>query len=251
MNPSPGFVALAGVVTGLLFGVTGAGGSVLTLPALVFLLGLGPHEAVAGSLLSVGLTAIAGAVSHARRGHVRLSAAAVFTASGGLAALIGGHFGRLVPDRLLMIAFGLLMLFVAWLALRGRPTAPRSTVSPTPVLAAWGAGVGLLSGFLGIGGGFLVVPALAGPGGFPARDAIGTALAVIAINAAAGLAGSLARLGSLPWATLMPFVAGSLAGGYAGGRIASHWPERRLRLAFGGLVGLVGLAMLVRWLPVR
>ncbi|GAB4222181.1 MAG: sulfite exporter TauE/SafE family protein [Acidobacteriota bacterium] len=249
MTGSIPLIGAVGAATGLVLGVTGAGGSVLMLPALVLLLGLGPHEAVAGSLLAVGASALAGAVSHAREGHLRLGAAAVFAAAGGLAALIGGHFGRLVPGRPLMIAFGVLMLLVAWRSLRAAPGPAPGGPAGRPVLAAWGVGVGLLSGFLGIGGGFLVVPALAGPGGLSARDAIGTALAVIAINAAAGLAGSLARLGSLPWATLLPFVAGSLAGGYLGGRLAARWPERRLRLAFALLVGAVGVVMLVRWIP--
>ena len=117
---------IAGLVTGTLLALTGAGGSMLTLPALVAIVGLRPNEAVAASLLSVGLTAGVGLVGHARRGDVIWRAAVGFVAAGAVAALAGGHFGRMIPDDWLMGAFGLLMLLVAVLMLRmqGRP-APR------------------------------------------------------------------------------------------------------------------------------
>ena len=252
--------ALAGLVTGGLLGLTGAGGSVLTLPALVAIVGLRPNEAVAASLLSVGLTAGAGIVGHARRGDVVWRAAAGFAAAGAVAAFAGGYFGRFLPDALLMAIFGALMLLVAGLTARGgtRDAPPGSVgamnagVRPRArlgVILGGGASVGLLSGTLGIGGGFLVVPALAGPVGLPMSSAVGTSLAGVAINAGSGLVGALSNLAALPLERALPFIAASLVGGRLGAALAGRLSPRRLTLAFCALVAMVGIAMLAVYVP--
>jgi hypothetical protein len=251
---------LAGLATGMLLGLTGAGGSVLTLPALVAIVGLRPNEAVAASLLSVGLTAGVGLVGHARRGDVIWRAAAGFAAAGALAALIGGHLGRRIPDDWLMAAFGLLMLVVAALMARsgGRSAPPlsvgamRADGTRRPRLGTvlgGGAGVGLLSGTLGIGGGFLVVPALSGPLGLPMRAAVGTSLLVVAINAGSGLAGALTGLSGAPLVRALPFILASLVGGRLGAALAGRLSARRMAMAFCLLVLGVGVAVLFVYVP--
>lgn len=254
----------AGLVTGTLLGLTGAGGSVLTLPALVAIVGLRPNEAVAASLLSVGLTACTGLVGHARRGDVVWRAAAGFAAAGAVGAAIGGYFGRALPDAWLMVAFaGLMLAVAARMALPSRrlpPPAPgvgamRAGASPNPgrprlpVVLAGGTGVGLLSGTLGIGGGFLVVPALAGPAGLPMRAAVGTSLLVVAINAGSGLAGALGGLTGAPLLRAAPFIAASLVGGRVGASLAGRWSTRGIRAAFCVLVAIVGLTVLAVYVP--
>jgi hypothetical protein len=251
---------IAGLVTGTLLALTGAGGSVLTLPALVAIVGLRPNEAVAASLLSVGLTAGVGLVGHARRGDVIWRAAAGFAAAGAVAALAGGHFGRRIPDDWLMAVFGLLMLAVAAVMLRaGRPPDRRFSVGAMSAgppgrarlhkVLAGGAGVGLLSGTLGIGGGFLVVPALSGPVGLPMRAAVGTSLLVVAINAGSGLIGALTGLSGAPLVKALPFIVASLAGARAGAALAGRLSARKIAGAFCALVALIGLAVLFVYVP--
>jgi hypothetical protein len=241
---SPPFLVVAGLLVGIVLGLTGAGGSVLTVPALVALLRLSPHHAVAASLLCVGSTAVVGALPHARRGHVELRPAVVFALVGGLAALAGGRLGREVDEALLMTLFGLLMLFVAWRMFRnGAPPGPGRDRASSRRLAGYGGGVGALSGFLGVGGGFLIVPALNGPGGLPMKHAIGTGLAIVAVNAFAGLAGALSTLEGIPWQAVIPFVLGSVGGGWVGARLAARWSANRLQLAFALLVAGIGITM--------
>ena len=248
---------LAGFVTGGILGLTGAGGSILTLPALVGVVGLTPHQAVTASLLSVGGSAAAGAATHARDGRLRWRAALPFAAIAGIAAIGGGRVGRLVPARGLMLAFGALALFVGWRMLRG-PAAGRAGESgaagssstavaaasdgaPRARLVATALAVGLLSGVLGVGGGFLIVPALVAAVGLALPEAIATSLGVIAINCAGALLGALSGLDGLPWTRALPFVLASVLGSRAGATLAGRWPVARLRTAFAVVAFVVGL----------
>ncbi len=240
--------AAVGLLAGVLFGLTGAGGSVLTLPALIALAGLAPQEAVAASLLSVGLTAAASTLVHARRGHVELAPAAAFALTGALAALLAGRLGRLLPDAVLMCAFATLMVVVATRMLRRQAPPSEGRASRRRVVLTGGL-VGSLSGVLGIGGGFLVVPALAGPLRMPMHKAIGTGLAIVSLNAGAGLAGTLGSFEPRTILPALPFVAASLVGGPLGGRLAARWSVPRLRLAFALLVLGVAAALLVVYGP--
>ena len=253
---------LAGLVTGGVLGLTGAGGSILTLPALIGAAGLTPHQAVAASLISVGGSAAAGAATHARDGRLRWRAALPFALVAGGAALAGGRLGRMVPPRALMIAFGALALFVGWRMLRGpgggaAPPGPdaasrgQDAAPPRPArarLLASALAVGLLSGVLGVGGGFLIVPALVAAVGLGLPEAIATSLAVIALNCAGALAGALSALDALPWGRVLPFAAASILGSRAGAGLAGRWPVERLRLAFAALAFAVGAGTLAVYL---
>lgn len=265
---------VAGLVTGGVLGLTGAGGSILTLPALVGVVGLAPHQAVAASLLSVGGSAAAGAATHARDGRLRWRAVLPFAVIAGIAAIGGGRVGRLVPARGLMLAFGALALFVGWRMLRdlaarggrasggsgGSSTAEAAAPAPTAAQAAPPAArsrlivtalaVGLLSGVLGVGGGFLIVPALVAAVGLALPEAIATSLGVIAINCAGALAGALVGLEELPWERALPFVVASIAGSRAGAKLAGRWPADRLRAAFAIVAFAVGAGTIAAYLRV-
>ncbi len=233
MNP----LALLGAVgIGLSLGLTGAGGSILTLPVLVHLAGIPPREAVGLSLLVVGSAALAGAWQRARTGDVHFKAAGMFVISGMAGAAAGARLTHLLTPAALMITFAGLMVVVAvrmLLPSKGGPQ-PAPECKPLRCLLA-GAGVGVLTGFLGVGGGFLLMPALAKFARLPLRVATGTSLAVIACNSAAGF---LSHLGGAPtpWALALVFSGIAAAGVLAGGTVASRLPEKFLRRGFAALV---------------
>ena len=241
---------LFGALIGVLLGLVGGGGSILTVPILVYVLGKGVHEATATSLVIVGATALVGMVPHARAGRVATVTALLFGGAGIGGAFIGAYLNRLVSGPVILLLFGLLMLVVAARMATGRKRAAGSGEEPIPHGIRWpvlasGLGVGVLTGFFGVGGGFLIVPALVLVLGFPMRLAVGTSLAIIAINSAAGV---LAQLGSggidLGLAAL--FILGGLAGATLGGRLAGRVDEAKLSRGFAALVALVGLYLIAR-----
>lgn len=242
-------VILGGLI-GLSLGMLGGGGSILTVPALVYVLGQDPHAAVSASLVIVGLNALTGAWFHRRAGHVRLKAAALFGGVGLAAAFVGARLSKLLPSALLLVLFALLMLVVAGLMLRGG--GPRHTdAEAAPVwwkVLLGGLGVGFLTGFLGVGGGFLIVPALVLLLRMDMRDAVGSSLVVIALNSAAGVLGHLGESG-VSWLIIGLLLAGGLPGLLLGSRLAHRVPVARLRQGFAVLVILLGGALLVANLP--
>lgn len=236
---------LGAVAIGLSLGLTGAGGSILTLPVLVYLAGIPPREAVGLSLLIVGTAALIGAWQRARAGDVHFKAAGMFVISGMAGATLGAKLTPLLSPSALMITFAVLMVAIAVRMLIPRKSAiqPAPECKPFRCLLA-GLAVGVLTGFLGVGGGFLLMPALAKFARLPLRTATGTSLAVIACNSAAGF---IAHLGEAPtpWALAVIFAAIAGAGVLAGGKFASLLPEKSLRYAFATLVLLT--AAFVFW----
>jgi uncharacterized membrane protein YfcA len=239
-------LALLGAVgIGLALGLTGSGGSILTLPVLVYLAGIPPREAVGLSLLIVGAAALAGAWQRARAGEVYFKAAGMFALSGMAGAVLGAKLTPLVPPAALMLSFAGLMvvLGIRMLVPRKSLLLPEPECHPARCLLA-GAGVGVLTGFLGVGGGFLLMPALVKFARLPIRVATGTSLAIIAANSASGFVSHLGDAPT-PWLLAAVFSVIAVAGVLAGGKISSRVPERTLRLAFAGLVLLT--AAFVVW----
>lgn len=227
-------------------GLLGGGGSILALPVLVYVAGIDVHAAIGMSLAVVGATALVGALGHWRGGRVDLRAAVLFGGAGMLAAPLGAQATHAVAPRVLMLLFGVLMLVVGALMLRGRGSARPDAPRPRPVaVPAAGFGVGLLTGFLGVGGGFLIVPALTLLVGLPIQRAIGTSLLVIAANSAAGVASHLTR-GEVPLGLAAAFTAAATLGAVVGVRLASGLPPARLRRAFAAFVVLLGLFLLAK-----
>jgi uncharacterized protein len=240
---------LFGTLIGLLLGLVGGGGSILTVPILVYVIGQDVHAATATSLVIVGLTALSGAIPHARAGRVELPTAVVFGAAGVAGAFVGAWLNARVDGPLILFLFGILMLVVA--ARMAFARTPRTAVQDGrksglhPSVLVAGLGVGAMTGFFGVGGGFLIVPALVLAVGFPMRLAVGTSLVVIAINSGAGV---LAHLGtsSFDLSVALLFVIGGFAGGLLGGHFASRIDEGKLSRGFAALVALVGFYLIVR-----
>jgi hypothetical protein len=236
-----GLSSLVGVSLGLL----GGGGSILAVPLLVYVARLDVHLAIGMSLAIVGATSLGGALVHAREGRVDLRAALFFGVAGMAAAPLGALASHAVAPRVLLLLFAGLMIVVGGLMLRGRRGETSGGVPPARPLAVLGTGlgVGALTGFLGVGGGFLIVPGLTLLAGLPMHTAVGTSLLVIALNAAAGLAGHLGQ-GGLPAGLTAAFIGASLLGALVGGRLSARVEPAPLRRAFAVFVIVIGVALL-------
>lgn len=234
------FALLGAALIGLALGLTGAGGSIITLPVLVYLAGLPPKEAVGLSLFIVGAAALVGALQRFRSGEIHLKIGMLFALSGMVGAAGGAQLTPLVSGRVLMIIFAVLMLTVAFNMLMG-PTVESSTKAeghPTRCLLA-GLGVGVLTGFIGVGGGFLLMPALIKFAKLPLRVATGTSLAVISFNSAAGF---FSHFGEAPprWTLALTFAGIATAGVLLGTSFAKRLPVARLRQGFAFMVIITG-----------
>lgn len=227
---------IGAVAIGLSLGLTGAGGSILTLPVLVYLAGVPPQEAVGVSLFVVGAAALAGAYQRWRAGEFHPRAAMMFGAAGMAGAAIGARFTKLVPGPVLMSAFAVLMLVVGVRMLfgKGADAEPEPECHPGRCLMA-GAGTGILTGFIGVGGGFLLMPALMRFARLPIRTATGTSLAVIAVNSLIGWVSHFpSSAGHWPLMTLFALLA--VVGTVVGKRLSSRLPAARLRQGFAVMV---------------
>lgn len=233
-----------GFAIGGSLGLLGGGGSILTVPALVYLLGQSPQVAVMTSLAIVGANSAMGAFFHRARGALNWRVALLFGGAGMVAAYPAAILSRRLSPDVLMVAFAGLMLVIGLLLLLRRPgaTVEVERLSLTKILLA-GAAVGLLTGILGVGGGFLIVPALVMLIGLPMTQAVGTSLVIIAMNSAAGFLGHLGD-GALDAPALAVFVAAGLAGTFAGARLAHRLPAARLRQLFAGFVIILALFLL-------
>ncbi len=232
---------------GLSLGLLGGGGSILTLPILIYVLGLDEKTAIATSLVVVGVTSLSALVSHARARNVRWTVGGVFAAAGASGAFAGGWAADLVPGPILLRAFLLMMIATGVAMIRGRrepATPPVDGHVSYPRIAATGLGVGLLTGPIGAGGGFLVVPALALLGGLPMPQAVGTSLLVIAINSFFGFLGH-ATHATIPWDLTLAVTAAAVVGSVLGGLASPHVPAALLRKGFG--VFVLGMAILMGW----
>ncbi|WP_426226622.1 sulfite exporter TauE/SafE family protein [Pseudarthrobacter sp. DSP2-3-2b1] len=241
------------VVIGLSLGVLGGGGSILTVPILVYVAGFDAKEAIAASLFVVGVTSAVSVFSHARGGRVMWRTGLIFGAAGMAGAFVGGLLGGHIPGQILLIAFAVMMVATSVAMLRGRKKksdadAPVKHELPLGRVLLDGAVVGLVTGLVGAGGGFLVVPALALLGGLPMSIAVGTSLVVIAMKSFAGLAGYLTTV-QLDWGITLGVTAAAIAGTLIGSRLAGRIPEAALRKAFGWFVLAMGTFVLIQQAP--
>jgi uncharacterized membrane protein YfcA len=224
----------------------GGGGSILTVPLLVYVLGVEPRTAIAMSLVVVGLTSLAAVSVHARAGRVRWRTAFLFGAGGMVGAFFGGRVAHLLPSSVLLLLFAAVMVAAALAMLRRKEVpAPVQPAPPLPVaqVLVRGSAVGTLSGLVGAGGGFLIVPALV-LAGLPTPTAVGTSLVVIALQCAAGFLGHLGHA-HLPWGLTALVLAMAITGSFLGGRLASRIPPATLRLGFAAFVLAVATAMVL------
>jgi uncharacterized protein len=242
----------SGSLVGLSLGLVGGGGSILAVPLLVYVVGVAnPHVAIGTSAVAVAANAAANLFSHHRAGNVIWRSALVFAAAGIAGAFGGATLGRMVDGQKLLAAFAVLMMVVAGLMLWRRPAARGKAVEfnrqAVPQLVLVGLATGALSGFFGIGGGFLIVPGLMLATGMPILYAIGSSL--VAVTAfGATTAASYAVAGAADWPIAGLFLAGGMLGGFAGTRAAHVLASRRdyLNKVFATLIFGVAAYMLVR-----
>jgi uncharacterized membrane protein YfcA len=225
------------VFVGISLGLLGGGGSILTVPLLAYVAGLDAQHAIATSLLVVGVTSAVGAITHARAGRVRWKIAGIFGLAAMAGAYGGGRLAHLIPGNVLLIAFSVIMIAAAVAMLRGRRDLADESEGPLPVvkIILQGAVVGTISGLVGAGGGFLLVPALALLGGLPMPAAVGTSLVVISMQSFAGLAGHLSTE-AIDWKLAGMVTAAAVVGSIIGGLLTSRVDPAVLRKAFGWFV---------------
>jgi uncharacterized membrane protein YfcA len=244
---SPLVIALA-VAVGLSLGLLGGGGSILTVPILVYAAGFAPKEAIATSLAIVGAASLLGVLSHWRDGNVNLRVAGLFGAVAMIGTLVGSRLAMFLSGSTQLVLFSVVMLAAAFFMLRGassaalEPSRPERSGAALAPLALVALATGALTGLVGVGGGFLIVPALVLLLGVPMKQAVGTSLAVIVMNSAVGFLGYADQV-AINWAAAGIFVAAAGAGIMIGSALTRVVPAQRLRSGFAFL--LVGMAAFV------
>ena len=250
---------IASLLIGLSLGLIGGGGSILTMPVLVYLFGISPVTATTYSLFIVGSTSLVGTAQQYRQGAVNIRMALLFAATSVLAvfltrrwlvpsipehiAMIGSY--EVTESWLTMVLFAVLMLISSVFMLRNNPVQSGKTDGRISVwkLIGYGAGIGLITGLLGAGGGFLLIPALVLLLGLPMKEAVGTSLLVIAINSLVGFTGSIPHQGT-DWGLLLLVTVLAIAGIFLGSILNRKIPSRKLKKIFGWFVLAMGLYIL-------
>lgn len=239
---------LLAVLIGLSLGLLGGGGSILTVPIFVYVLGYDAKEAIAMSLAVVGAVSLFGAVGHWRAGNVNLRVALIF----GVVAMAGTYLGARLAvyfsGAAQLALFAVVMLLAAVFMFRGGP-APRAAAGageepavaemPLLLIVVEGLAVGALTGLVGVGGGFLIVPALVLLGRLPMKQAVGTSLLVIALKSAAGFYGYLGQV-AVPWAFMTLFSAVAIVGILGGAYLVRFVPQHALKRAFAVFLVVMG-----------
>lgn len=254
---------IGAILMGLSLGLIGGGGSILTVPILVYLFTVDPVRATAYSLFIVGMTSLFGSFSHMRLGNINLKAAVVF----GIPSIIAVYATRAwilpsIPDHLftigwlhitkptgLLLLFAIIMMMASWSMIRKTKTDTANT--PTkhfniPLIITEGIVVGMVTGLVGAGGGFLIIPALVLFAGIPMKEAVGTSLIIIAAKSLIGFTGDLKSGETLDWTFLLFFTLIAIGGIIAGSFLSRGIPNEKLKPAFGWFVLLMGIYILMR-----
>ena len=256
-------VLLAGASTGLLLGILGSGGSIITMPAFIYLLGVDPKPAIAMSLGVVGLTAGISSLQHGWRGNINFRIVLIFGAFGAVGTFAGAKIGVILPDTVQLLMFASIMYYAAYKMLmqrrmqRSKPVivgAQKDLNGPAVDdqalgslhfghIALHGVVVGILTGIVGVGGGFLIVPALVLLSGLSMKRAVGTSLMIIALKSFAGFAG---YVGAVPidLVLMATFSAVAVTAGLAGGLVSHKIPEAGLKTSFAIFLLIVASYML-------
>ena len=243
---------LLAAVVGLSLGLMGGGGSILTVPIFVYALGYDPKLAIAMSLPVVGVTSLVGVIGHWKAGNVNLKAAFTFGAIAMVGAFGGARLAAFLSGEVQLTLLAVVMLMAAIMMLRASRQTPSITTADndarpiaTGVLIPVALSVGVLTGLVGIGGGFLVVPALVVLAREPMKQAVGTSLLVIAINSAAGFAGYIGQV-QVPWSFMAGFTAVAVVGILAGTYLVRFIAPGALKQAFAVFLIVMGSFVLYR-----
>jgi uncharacterized protein len=252
------FVLIAGAATGLLLGIMGSGGAIVTVPALIYLLHVEPKSAIAMSLGIIAITATIAAIQAWRQGNVNLRVTLTFGAFGALGTFAGARLGVVLPVVVQLTVFALVMYAAAWRMLNSEP--PRRSVGALAVgecesgdctnfpylhIGRHGVMVGLLAGVVGVGGDFLIVPALVLLSGLSMKRAVGTSLSVVAFQSTAGFVG---YAGAVPidYPLLAGFTAVAVAASFLGAHLGQRMEQQRLKRGFGVFLILVATYILLK-----
>ncbi|MFA5241251.1 MAG: sulfite exporter TauE/SafE family protein [Sulfuricella sp.] len=250
---------ISGAITGIVLGLFGSGGSIIAMPALMYLLDVEAKSAIAMSMGIVAVTATISGWDNWRRGNVDLKVAMWFGLFGVIGTYGGARLGVYTPVQVQLTLFALVMYAAAWkmlqpkkqpaaqLATAGGPPLPEDEVISAHMghIAAHGVGVGILTGLVGVGGGFLIVPALVLLSGIPMKLAIGTSLVIVAAKSYSGFAG---YVGAVPvdWTTMALFTTVTVAGSFIGTRVAHRFSQETLKRSFGVFLVFVASYILLK-----
>ncbi len=235
-------ILFAGLFTGLLLGIFGSGGSIATTPALLYLLNIEPKSAIAMSLGIVAITAAITSVQHWRKGNVNLKVTAVFGAFGIIGTYGGALLGVITPVTIQLTIFAFVMYAAAWKMLKKKHKSVGAAAVECPDgnceefqykhIAIHGIAVGVLTGVVGVGGGFLIVPALVLLSGLSMKEAVGTSLSIVALKSFAGFAGYAGAV-EIDYILMANFTAIAIAGSFIGSHISHRLPGALLQKGFG------------------
>ncbi len=246
---------------GISLGLLGGGGSILAVPILMYVMGLSPREAIAASLFIVGTVSLLGLIPHAKAGNVSLKLALTFAPAAMVGAYAGAKLAELpaITETIQVVAFGIVMLLASILMIRkgqrkdskAEPVEPALSPPKSPSFAKIfmipleGLLVGIITGFVGVGGGFAIIPALVLLGGTPMKEAIGTSLLIIAFKSATAFLGYLDQV-SLDWGLMISFTLAASVGTYAGALLSHRLDASHLQKAFGYFVLAVSIFVLIQ-----
>lgn len=235
---------LSGLI-GLSLGLIGGGGSIITVPVLVYVIGVEVHDAIGMSLAVVGGTSVVGSFLHHRRGTLQLKTGLIFGVSGVVGALAGSPLTHLLSPPVLLTTFAAMMLVIAVLMIRRKVSGDEQIAEKPNTWKALlaGFGVGVLTGFLGVGGGFLIVPALVMFGGLSIKRAVGTSLFVIFLNCLAGFIGHLSQ-NHFHWSLTVLVTGLAVIGTIVGSFLSHRIPAHRLQKGFAVFVLIVAIFLL-------
>lgn len=243
---------LLGALIGVSLGLLGGGGSILAVPVFVYVLGFDPKQAVAMSLAVVGIASLVGAVGYWRAGRVDIRIALIFGAIAMVGTYLGARLSVFFSGEAQLLIFAGVMLVAAYFMFtdRGLDASERADKKmPLALIAGEGLAVGVLTGIVGVGGGFLIVPALVMLGKVPIKRAVGTSLIVIALKSASGLAGYAGHV-EIPWGFVLAFSAVAVAGSYGGSYLVRFVPPHSLKKAFSIFLVIVSALILYKNLDV-
>lgn len=249
------YLAIPGAIAiGISLGLLGSGGSILTVPVLVYLIGQDEKVAIAGSLFIVGSIATAGSLQFLRAGLIQWRSVVVFGIPGMAGTWLGAYLAAWVPGITQLALFAVVMLIASWLMLKPLDLENKTSDSRAVwKIATDGLLVGVITGLVGVGGGFLIVPALVLLGGLSMHQAVATSLVVIALKSFSGFYKYLDVLEqqglSLDWRTLFLVTALGIAGSFAGSYLAKLLPQEKLKTGFGYFLIVMGIYILVRSVP--
>ncbi|MFO8038141.1 MAG: sulfite exporter TauE/SafE family protein [Sodalinema sp.] len=243
---------------GISLGLLGGGGSILAVPILMYVMGLPPKEAIAASLFIVGTVSLLGLIPHAKAGNVSLKLALTFAPAAMVGAYAGARLAELpaITETIQVVAFGIVMLLASILMIRkgqrkAQPVEPTLSPPKSPSLGKMliipleGLLVGIITGFVGVGGGFAIIPALVLLGGTPMKEAIGTSLLIIAFKSATAFLGYMDQV-SLDWGLMISFTLAASVGTYAGAILSHRLDASHLQKAFGYFVLAVSIFVLIQ-----